>query len=105
MAIVYEEDFESGVTGWSNSLWNTSNPGFTNFLGYFQGPSATGIRTQKTYDVSGGTGPVIVTFDFYEIDDWDGDTFEIYVDGIRVSAETFSDTTDEGLLTGTVTPR
>ena len=102
MAIVYEEDFESGVTGWSNSLWNTSNPGFTNFLGYFQGPSATGIRTQKTYDVSGGTGPVIVTFDFYEIDDWDGDTFEIYVDGIRVSAETFSDTTDEGLLTGAV---
>ena len=101
MPIVITEDFEGGATGWSDNGTDATEPGFSEFLGRFEGPSGSGILTQKTFDVSGGTGPVVITFDFYEIDDWDGDTFEIYVDGVRISAETFSDTTDEGLLQGT----
>ena len=60
-----------------------------NYLGGFGAEGGGAIVTQKTFDVSGGDGPTTVTFDFYEIDSWDGENFNVYIDGVLVISEDF----------------
>ncbi len=47
----------------------------------FLGPFRTGIQPHKTYELDGAQTQVTIEFDFYQIDSWDDEPFEVYIDG------------------------
>ena len=73
-ATVATEDFEGLVTGWTDN--SVSDPGvnaggFTRHLGRF----GSGGTSSKTFALSGDQSAVTISFDFYRLDSWDGETF------------------------------
>ena len=87
--LVSSETFESGATGWNNNTTETSTPYFTQFLG--RASLDAGLQTNfKTYTLSGSQDQVMIVFDFYEIDSWDGEAFRVFVDDTQVINHTFS---------------
>ena len=81
--LVSSENFESGATGWSNNTTSSGGAAFTNHLGGFSLDG--GVQTvYKTYGLSGTQSSVNISFDMYEIDSWDGETFSIFVNDIAV---------------------
>ncbi len=103
MSVRITEDFESGADGWSNPRTEDGGATFSNFLGRFGFAESGTIATQKTFDTSGSSGDISIEFDFYEFDDWDGDTFSVFIDGEQIFAEDFTDTTNDAAVTATVT--
>jgi hypothetical protein len=86
------EDFELGATGWNNNLTTTSNPYFTTFLGRFSQDG--GLQTNfKTYTLSGNQDYAVITFDFYEIDSWDGENFQVFINDSQIFAGGFTTST------------
>lgn len=91
-----EDDFESGVaTGWSDGTVTTvANDGtsgripVTKFLGRFQIGNAS---TEKTYDFGStyANKDVEVEFDFYEIDSWDYEKFNVELNGEKLVEDAF----------------
>jgi VCBS repeat-containing protein len=80
---IANEDFQSGATGWTNNLTETSNPFLTRFLGRFSQDG--GAQTvSKNFTLSGNQNYTVVEFDFYEIDSWDGETFRIFVNDTMI---------------------
>ena len=87
-ALITDENFEGGATGWSNNT-TTVGPGvFTEFLGRHGGTGGSNFLN-KSYSLSGTQTEVTIEFDFMEIDSWDGESFNFYVDGSLVYADTF----------------
>ncbi len=87
--LVSFENFEGGTTLFNDNT-TTNNGQFTEFLGrHSQDGNAQTVFT--TYNLSGTQDKVVISFDFYEIDDWDGgsDAFQVYVDDVRVINESF----------------
>lgn len=83
--VIYDDDFESGVAGWSSNTAET-NPITGQFLGRF-GPTRPSSSTERNFTVPPNTDFVVVEFDFLEIDSWDGDVgdeFAVDVDGTRI---------------------
>lgn len=84
-ALISSEDFEGGSSGWNDNSTNNAVPAFTEFLGRFSGTGET-QSVFKTYALPGDQLSVIIEFDFYEIDSWDGDndsaddSFLVYID-------------------------
>ena len=82
--VLVSEDFEAGAAGWSNTT--TTNGGeLTNFLGRFgQGLG----ETSKTFGFGAGHAgeEVTITFDMYEIDSWDGESFKVLINGTEESS-------------------
>ena len=84
-ALISSEDFEGGSSGWSDNSTNNTVPAFTEFLGRFTGTSEA-QSVYKTFVLPGDQLSVIIEFDFYEIDSWDGDnesaddSFIVYID-------------------------
>lgn len=88
---VFNDDFEGGASGWfGDSL--ADNPTldggaeFTEFLGgaadQFESSSPAVTRL---FDLGQDfDGPVTLSFDFYEIDGWNGDRFSVTIDGDRI---------------------
>ncbi len=65
--IVYQDDFEGTVTGWS--LNNTDfDPDVTRFLGRFDNSPTS---TSRTFTIPPSTERVDIVFDFYRFDSWD----------------------------------
>lgn len=84
--IIYQDDFEGAVTGWS--INNTDfDPDVTRFLGRFDNNPTS---TSRTFTVPPNTSQVIIEFDFYRFDSWDDsaqfgfDRFQIDVDGVQI---------------------
>lgn len=82
--LISSEDFEGGASGWSNNSTDNTVPAFTEFLGRFTGTSET-QSVYKTFSLPGDQLSVVVEFDFYEIDSWDGDnnandSFVVFID-------------------------
>lgn len=86
--LVSSENFESGATGWSNNTTETSNPYLTRFLGRHSLDGGT-QNVFKTYALSGTQDHTVLTFDFYEIDSWDGESFRVFVDDVMVYSGNF----------------
>ncbi|MDY0029153.1 MAG: cadherin domain-containing protein [Pseudobdellovibrionaceae bacterium] len=80
---VSSENFEGGATGWSDNTTTTGGPILTEFLGR-HALEGGAQNTYKTYTLSGTQDYAVISFDMYEIDSWDGESFYIYVDDIPV---------------------
>ncbi len=86
--IITQEDFETGATGWSDNLTTDGGTTFTRFLGRFNG--AGGVQqNSKTYSLSGNQTQVTIELDFYEIDSWDYEYFNIFIDDTQVISNEF----------------
>jgi len=103
------EDFETSTSGWTatntkdNNLIkevpfdNTDTKGqvpSTNFLGRFPTAVSDSIgyyEVSKTYDFTSKYKDyeIEIEFDFYEIDTWDGERFEVYANNELLSADHF----------------
>ena len=84
-ALITDEDFELGAVGWSNNTTTNSGTALTTFLGRFGNNQGVG----KTYALSGLQTEVTVEFDFYEIDSWDYEQFNFYVNNSLVFSDEF----------------
>ncbi|MCA9270492.1 MAG: hypothetical protein KDA41_18550, partial [Planctomycetales bacterium] len=90
--ILTTENFEGGATGWADNTTTVEVAPWTEFLGRFSNPA--GQQQFKTF--SGlPVGPVIVNvqFDFYRIDSWDGENFEVYIDDVIVANDKYQHNT------------
>jgi hypothetical protein len=87
--LVSSEDFQTGATGWSNNTTETSNPYFTRFLGRHSLDGGA-QNVFKTYALSGTQDHVVLVFDFYEIDSWDGESFRVFIDDALIFNGSFS---------------
>jgi hypothetical protein len=105
---VASENFEAGATGWSDNTTEIGNAYLTRFLGRHSLEGGA-QNTFKTYALSGTQDYAVFTFDMYELDSWDGESFRIYIDDVLVfnqglSASAFNSPTDgtNGTVTWTV---
>jgi serralysin len=97
----YVENYEGGAVGWSNTATSIElTEDFTQFLGRF----GAGEGSSKTFALSGQQTSVSLAFDFYEFGTWDGESFQIYADGVLISNDVFSVDTAYGDSDGSVTP-
>lgn len=83
---IADEDFEGGATGWSNNTTTATKSTYTEFLGRF----GRGAEVSKNFTLSGDQTEVTIEFDFYRIDSWDGENFNIMLDGEIAVSESFS---------------
>jgi len=79
---IYEDDFESGATGWSDNQTETDASLGTS-LGRFGNGDGT-IATQRTFDLGADADQISVSFDALLLDSWDGEDFIITVNGQEV---------------------
>ena len=107
--MVVFEDFESyhdcdalNATGiWVNPQLDTTGSLFTSFLGRltgFQSPQKPEKPkdARVEYDVPGSADYLIVSFDFYEIDDWqERDSLSVFFNGEKVALKGFNTEKDE----------
>ena len=80
--IIYEDDFEGTVEGWSNNQTETDS-GLGTSLGRFGSPNGT-IATQRTFDLGSDAEQINVDFDALLLDTWNGEDFIITVNGTEV---------------------
>lgn len=100
-AAVISEDFEGGASGWTDNRTSTGLAGTTILGGY--NLFGAGASTQKTFALSGGQTAVTIAFDFYEIDSWDGERFQVRADGNLIMDDVFNFTTADGPANGLTT--
>ena len=102
------ENFENGLAlGWSN--FTSVNSRYRSYLSKFLGPFERAQQPKKTFVLSPATANVRVTFDFYQIDSWDGgsfphgpDRFKVFVNSYLVDLGFFTkEVSDNGVRTGT----
>lgn len=86
-ALITDENFESGASGWSNNTTTTQGV-LTTFLGRFGGTGGAPV-INKNYALSGNQTQVTIEFDFYEIDSWDFELFKFFVDGNSIFSDEF----------------
>ena len=105
--IVYEQDFESPsydvAKDWRNGMLEY-DPGFTTFLGRFVNGDNFPILI---LDVPADADKVVIEFDFYEIDSWNGDSQNLGPDSVAVGVQfeiidmgVFHSDIDEGMIMG-----
>lgn len=84
--VIYTDDFEGAVTGWSNNSTDF-DADVTTFLGRFDNNPTT---TSRTFAIPAGSDSVEIEFDFYRFDSWDNnatwgfDRWQIEVDGTQL---------------------
>ena len=83
------EDFNGGATGWTN---NQTDSGAGN--GYL-GRLGTSL-VEKSFALPSGATTATISFDFLEIDSWDGESFFVTVNGREINLGAFGWTADEG---------
>gem|GEM_PF-4266313 len=82
------DNFEDGMaSGWSNAGVSDGGAAASLFLGQL----GRDHGSSKTYDfgVQSAGRQVEISFDFYEIDSWDGERFFVYINGDEVSDDSF----------------
>ncbi len=76
---ITNEDFETGAVGWSDNTTTDGGSTFSQFLGRFGGSQGSQL-VYKDFALSGNQTQVTIAFDFYEIDSWDYEFFNIFID-------------------------
>ena len=87
--LIADEDFEGGngsFDEWTNGYVDTSliNTTFTTFLGRYASNGETGTMPFRFYDVPSDTDRLVLRFDLYEFDSWDGPRMGGGVDNFRL---------------------
>ena len=84
--VIYQDDFEGTVTGWSNNTTDF-DPDVTRFLGRFANNPTS---TSQTFTIPANTDQVVIEFDLYRFDSWDNgsqhgfDRFEVEIDNNEI---------------------
>lgn len=86
--LVSAENFEGGASGWSVNSTTNGGPAFSEFLGAFPGTGGA-QAVSKIFPLSGAQTVVGIQFDFYEIDSWDNELFNIFIDDALVMSHPF----------------
>ncbi len=79
---VYESDFESGASGWTNASTET-DPDLGTSLGRF-GAADGVVATENTFELGSDADQAQVVFDVLLLDSWDGEEFVITLNGEEV---------------------
>ncbi len=79
---IYSTDFESGVVAgeWGFDFINN----FTSFLGRF-GSTGNTQGPAKVFNLSGSQDSTRITFDLYDIDNWNGRSVILYIDDVEIN--------------------
>ncbi len=85
---IASEDFETGAAGWSNPTRTAAGAPFTTFLGRFGGTGGS-QAVWKEFALSGTETQVELQFDFFEIDSWDYEYFNVFVDDAQIVNDQF----------------
>ena len=97
---ITNEDFESGASGWNNNTATDGGSTFTTFLGRHSGTGGS-QGLYKDFTLSGDQTEVTINFDFYEIDSWDNEYFNIYVNDTLIRQDLYQHNREDA-PTGTV---
>jgi len=95
-SVVYQDDFEAGVSGWSNNDTDFA-PAVSNFLGRF---AVGNTETSRIFTLPSNTEELRIEFDLYRFDSWDNfaqfgfDRFEIEIDGVEIFSLAFPNPQD-----------
>ncbi len=90
--VIYTEDFTGGTSGWSNNSTTTESTVVGEYWGQFN-RNVDNTNDQdlfRTFTLSGTQDYVTLSFDMFEIDNWDNERFYIFVDDIRFDIGSFN---------------
>jgi hypothetical protein len=103
--VLYSDDFQNGVSGWSDNS-NETEPDFTRYLGRFH---VGRKETERVFTIPPGTDDVVIAFDLYRFDSWDNtaqwgfDRFKVEIDTVEIlSAQLTNYPPSQTGTTGTV---
>ncbi|MCY2983755.1 MAG: Ig-like domain-containing protein, partial [Planctomycetota bacterium] len=95
---IITENFNNGASGWNVNTNEGAGSEFTGFLGRFGGTNGQqGVF--KSFPAPAGVTSVVVEFDFYEIDSWDGEAFQVFGNDKLIASDTFQ-SVDRGIDQG-----
>jgi hypothetical protein len=98
LATVFFENFSFYDESLLAPVYYETGTSTTNILGRFSGGQDVTVgATFSNYDLKHGGE---ITFDFYELDSWDNEEFNVTVNGHRLSLGTFAHDRDEGTQSG-----
>ncbi|MDW1947686.1 tandem-95 repeat protein [Vibrio sp. 812(2023)] len=82
--VIASDNFESGSNGWNANTESSQGFETGDMLGRIGGTGGD-EAVSKTYDIPSDVNEVNISFSFYEIDSWDGESFQIFVDGEQLT--------------------
>ncbi|MEZ8842802.1 tandem-95 repeat protein [Vibrio splendidus] len=83
--VIASDNFESGSNGWNTGTESSQGFESGDMLGRIGGTGGD-EAVSKTYDIPSDVGEVNISFSFYEIDSWDGESFQIFVGGEELTS-------------------
>ncbi len=82
--VIASDNFESGSNGWNANTESSQGFETGDMLGRIGGTGGD-EAVSKTYDIPSDVNEVNISFSFYEIDSWDGESFQIFVGGEQLT--------------------
>nr|WP_122032199.1 tandem-95 repeat protein [Aliivibrio sp. EL58] len=97
--VIASDNFESGSNGWNTGTESSQGFESGDMLGRIGGTGGE-EAVSKTYDIPSDVSEVNISFSFYEIDSWDGESFQIFVGGEELtSLDNLAFRTEDGMTT------
>ncbi|MCR9924198.1 tandem-95 repeat protein [Vibrio alginolyticus] len=82
--VIAFDNFESGSNGWNANTESSQGFETGDMLGRIGGTGGD-EAVSKTYEIPSDVNEVNISFSFYEIDSWDGESFQIFVGGEQLT--------------------
>ncbi|MFN1530885.1 tandem-95 repeat protein [Vibrio jasicida] len=82
--VIESDNFESGSNGWNANTESSQGFETGDMLGRIGGTGGD-EAVSKTYEIPSDVNEVNISFSFYEIDSWDGESFQIFVGGEQLT--------------------
>ncbi|MBS9993095.1 tandem-95 repeat protein [Vibrio alginolyticus] len=82
--VIASDNFESGSNGWNANTESSQGFETGDTLGRIGGTGGD-EAVSKTYEIPSDVNEVNISFSFYEIDSWDGESFQIFVGGEQLT--------------------
>ncbi|MEZ9566089.1 tandem-95 repeat protein [Vibrio artabrorum] len=83
--VIASDNFESGSNGWNTGTESSQGFESGDMLGRIGGTGGE-EAVSKTYDIPSDVSEVNISFNFYEIDSWDGESLQIFVGGEELTS-------------------
>ncbi|MFA0079765.1 tandem-95 repeat protein, partial [Vibrio artabrorum] len=83
--VIASDNFESGSNGWNTGTESSQGFESGDMLGRIGGTGGE-EAVSKTYDIPSDVSEVNISFNFYEIDSWDGESLQIFVGGEQLTS-------------------